>query len=222
HPVIARLQVFCSEDLGAFYLDILKDRLYTTAANSHARRSAQTALAHITHSVLRIMAPMLSFTAEEAWPIFAPDAWRDGGETIFTQTWYRFPEVVDAAALITKWNRIRALRAEVMRAIEEQRIAGRVGSSLQAELVLRVSGEDHALLASLDDDLRFVTITSAATLELAPEGAEPVIEVSASTRAKCERCWHYRDEVGSNPAHPTLCGRCTSNLYGDGEIRRFA
>ncbi len=222
HPVISRLQILCSEDLGAFYLDILKDRLYTTAANSHARRSAQTALAHITHSVLRIMAPMLSFTAEEAWPIFAPRAWREGGETIFTQTWYRFPEIADADALIAKWNRIRAIRAQVMRAIEEQRIAGRVGSSLQAELVLRVGGEDHDLLASLEDDLRFVTITSAATLERAPAGAEPVIEVSASKRQKCERCWHYRDEVGSDPAHPGLCGRCTSNLYGDGEIRRFA
>ncbi|MCO5122100.1 MAG: class I tRNA ligase family protein, partial [Burkholderiaceae bacterium] len=177
---------------------------------------------HITHSVLRIMAPMLSFTAEEAWPIFAPDAWRDGGETIFTQTWYRFPEVTDAATLIAKWNRIRAVRAHVMRAIEEQRIAGHVGSSLQAELVLRVGGEDHALLASLGEDLRFVTITSAATLEAATDGIEPVIEVSASARPKCERCWHYRDDVGADPAHPTICGRCTSNLYGDGEIRRFA
>ena len=224
HPVVAKLQVFCAEDLGAFYLDVLKDRLYTTAPASLARRSAQTALWHITHAMLRWMAPFLSFTAEEAWQVFAPAAKR--GESIFCETYWKFPEADagagaagDAAALLAKWARIRELRDGVNKEIESLRAAGAVGSSLQANVALTLPQADHDLLASLGGDLKFVLITSAARLA---EGAQPAIEVQASQARKCERCWHWRDDVGHDPAHAGLCGRCTSNLYGAGETRRFA
>ncbi len=222
HPVVARLQTFCSEDLGAFYLDVLKDRLYTTAAGSPARRSAQTALYHLTHGLLRLMAPILSFTAEEAWPLFAPTLHREQGETIFTQTYYAYPQPADAHALLPKWTRIRELRALVLKELEARRAAGEIGSSLQAEVTLTVNPEDHALLASLGDDLRFVLITSKAALAPAAPGVALGASVTPSAHPKCERCWHLRADVGHDPAHPTLCGRCTSNLFGGGEARRIA
>jgi isoleucyl-tRNA synthetase len=223
HPVVARLQTFCSEDLGAFYLDILKDRLYTTAPGSHARRSAQSALHHVAHALVRLMAPILSFTAEEAWPLLAPRLHQEAGETIFTQTWPALPQAADAQALLTRWARIRELRAQVLRELETCRAAGTIGSSLQADVELAVSAEDHALLATLGDDLRFVLITSRAALAPALGADQPAqVRIAASGHPKCERCWHLRADVGHDPAHPTLCGRCTSNLFGEGEARRAA
>jgi isoleucyl-tRNA synthetase len=213
HPVVAKLQLYCSEDLGGFYLDVLKDRLYTTAANSKARRSAQTALWHITHAMLRWMAPFLSFTAEEAWKLFG----QSETGTIFTETYWPF-EAADAA-LIAKYSRIRAIRDEVNKVIEEQRAAGAVGSSLQAEVSLGLPPEDHALLATLGDDVKFIFITSA--IELVASDAQ-FIRANPSKYSKCERCWHYREDVGSHAEHPSICGRCVSNLYGEGEIRSHA
>ncbi len=214
HPVVAKLQVFCSEDLGAFYLDVLKDRLYTTAPGSHARRSAQTALHHITHAMLRWMAPFLSFTAEEAWPLLA-GAQNKG--SIFFETWADLPPAEDG--LLAKWARIGDIRALANKEIEAVRTQGAVGSSLQALLTITAPADDAALLRSLGDDLRFVTITSAATVV---DGNELAVSVTPATAAKCERCWHYRDDVGHDPAHPTICGRCTSNLFGAGEARSVA
>jgi isoleucyl-tRNA synthetase len=213
HPVVAKLQIYCSEDLGAFYLDILKDRLYTTAARSLARRSAQTALHVITHATLRWMAPFLSFTAEEAWKI-AGDS-----ESIFLGTYSDLPAPDEA--LLAKWSRIRSLRDAVNKEIEALREQGKVGSSLQASVSLAVPAQEplHADLASLGADLKFVLISSAATLET---GALQAVRVEPSTATKCERCWHYRDDVGHDPAHPTICSRCTSNLFGPGEDRKFA
>ena len=212
HPVVAKLQVYCSEDLGAFYLDVLKDRLYTSAPKSVARRSAQTALWHITQAMLRWMAPFLSFTAEEAWGIFAP-----GLGSIFAQTYW--PMVTPDAALLAKWQAIRELREAVNKAIEDVRSAGGLGSSLQAKVVLTAPPEAHALLASLGDGLKFVFITSAVTLKA---GETLAISVTPASATKCERCWHYRDDVGVAAAHPTICGRCVSNLYGKGEVRSVA
>ena len=211
HPVVAKLQVFCSEDLGAFYLDVLKDRLYTTGPKSHARRSAQTALWHLTHAMLRWMAPILSFTAEEAWKVF------DGGETIFTETYW--PLSTPDAALLERWRAIREVRETVNKAIEAVRTEGGVGSSLQAEVTLTAPPETFALLSSLGDDLRFVLITSAARLQA---GDALAVDVTPSTHTKCERCWHWRDDVGHDAQHPTVCGRCTSNLFGAGEPRSIA
>ncbi|MDI3383132.1 isoleucine--tRNA ligase [Xenophilus aerolatus] len=211
HPVVAKLQVYCSEDLGAFYLDVLKDRLYTTAPGSRARRSAQTALWHITQAMLRWMAPFLSFTAEEAWK-FAGKS-----ESIFMETYSAFGE--PDAALLAKWSRIREIRDAVNKDIEAVRAAGQLGSSLQANVTLTVAADDHALLTSLGDDLKFVFITSAIEL-IAGDALSTAVAASSDT--KCERCWHWRADVGSDPAHPTICGRCTANLYGAGEARSHA
>ena len=215
HPVVAKLQVYCSEDLGAFYLDVLKDRLYTTAPKSLARRSAQTALWHITQAMLRWMAPFMSFTAEEAWGVFAP-----GRGSIFTQTYW--PLATPDAALLAKWAAVRTVREAVNKAIEDLRSAGGVGASLQANVTVTAPPESHALLASLGDDLKFVFITSAVTLLAGADGSALAVAVAAATAPKCERCWHYRDDVGSDAAHPTICGRCVSNLHGDGEVRHVA
>jgi isoleucyl-tRNA synthetase len=214
HPVVAKLQVFCSEDLGAFYLDILKDRLYTTAPDSRARRSAQTALWHISHAMLRWMAPFLSFTAEEAWKVLAPKQ----SASIFIET-YSDTSAWTNDALLPKWTRIREIRDTVNKEIEAVRSAGQLGSSLQADLTLRADSADHALLASLGPDLKFVTITSTATLEA---GDALAVTVTPSQAPKCGRCWHYRTDVGTDTAHPTICARCASNLYGSGEVRQVA
>jgi isoleucyl-tRNA synthetase len=223
HPVVSKLQNYCSEDLGGFYLDILKDRLYTTAVDSKARRSAQTALWHITQSLLRMLAPVLSFTVEEAWSSFAgAEAYAASDETIYTQTWWKLPEVPGADALLEKYATILAVRADVTKQLEDLRTSGAIGSSLQAELEIRASGEKYKVLASLDDDLKFVFITSLAkAIEVAGE-ADEAVAVAASREAKCERCWHYRADVGAHADHPTLCGRCHSNLFGAGEVRTIA
>jgi isoleucyl-tRNA synthetase len=222
-PVYSKLQNYCSEDLGGFYLDILKDRLYTSAVTSHARRSAQTALWHITQSLLRVMAPALSFTAEEAWAIFAgEEAYKASDETIFTQTWWRLPELADADALLAKYTALRAVRTDVTKQLEDLRTSGAIGSSLQAELTIKAAGDKYKLLASLEDDLKFVFITSLAqAVEVAAE-ADEAVEVAASTAEKCERCWHYRADVGAHADHPTLCGRFHSNLFGAGEKSKVA
>jgi isoleucyl-tRNA synthetase len=219
HPVVAKLQIYCSEDLGSFYLDILKDRLYTTAPKSLARRSAQTALWQITQAMLRWMAPFLSFTAEEAWAVLGADGKTPAAsrESIFMDCYSTLAE--PDAALLAKWARIREIRDAVNKDIEVLRADGKLGSSLQANVTLTVAADDHALLASLGDDLKFVFITSA--IELIA-GSELSIRASTSNDVKCERCWHYRDDVGSDSAHPTLCGRCTSNLFGAGEDRKMA
>ncbi len=211
HPVVAKLQLYCSEDLGGFYLDILKDRLYTTAPKSPARRSAQTALWKITQAMLRWMAPFLSFTAEEAWKIVG------SSDTIFLETFARFDGTDDA--LLAPWTRLREIRDLANKEIEALRAAGRLGSSLQANLRIAAEPADLALLQGLGDDLKFVFIASAVELVA---GGPLAITASATSDAKCERCWHYRADVGHDPAHPTICGRCTSNLFGAGEVRSHA
>jgi isoleucyl-tRNA synthetase len=212
HLVVQKLQAFCSEDLGAFYLDILKDRLYTCGAQSHARRSAQTALWHITHALVRLMAPILSFTAEESWALFAGKA----DDSVFFHTLHELPQPAGADGLLEKWNRIRVLRAPARKEIEELRVAGKVGSSLQAEIELHVDGADFEALASLGDDLKYVMLTSGARTVRSGEAAR--VSVRPSEHAKCERCWHYRADVGSEG----LCARCNSNLNGPGEKRVHA
>ena len=211
HPVVAKLQLFCSEDLGGFYLDVLKDRLYTTQPKSQARRSAQTALWQLTQALLRWMAPFLSFTAEEAWRLVG------ASDSIFLEEYWRFD--APDAALLAKWARIRAIREQVNKDIEVQREQGAIGSSLQAKVTLGAAPEDHALLASLGADLKFAFIVSAIHLEAA--GALS-IGVNASKDTKCERCWHYQPDVGQHTGHPTLCGRCVGNLFGAGETRTVA
>ncbi|MGH8675819.1 MAG: class I tRNA ligase family protein, partial [Burkholderiales bacterium] len=215
HLVAQRLQSFCSEDLGAFYLDILKDRLYTCGADSTARRSAQTALWHATHALARLMAPILSFTAEELWQVLT----RSKEDSVFFHTWHALPDVPDAAALLAKWDRLRELRDPVRKQIEQLRTEGKVGSSLQAEVEFCVDGADYEMLASLGEDLKYVVLTSAARVVRTEDTRTAA---TPSRHPKCERCWHYRKEVGAHAEHPGLCGRCISNLFGPGEVRPHA
>ena len=214
HTAIQRLHNFCSEDLGAFYLDVLKDRLYTTAAASRARRAAQTALWHILQTLTRLIAPVLSFTAEEIWALIGKS------ESVFLELWHTLPEQEGEEELLRRWRRLRELRALATKRLEELRVAGQIGASLQGEVTYYADGEDYALLASLGDDLRFVLITSSARVERA--SGETRLEAAPSPHAKCERCWHYRADVGADPQHPGLCGRCLSNLHGAGEARTHA
>jgi len=214
HFIVQKLQSFCSEDLGGFYLDILKDRLYTSGADSRARRAAQNALHHLTHALARWMAPILSFTGEEMWAQLAGE-----DNSVFLQTWHELPAQAGEADLLDRWTRIRAVRAEVQKELETVRVAGAIGSSLQAEVTLHASPDTQALLAPLGDDLRFVLITSQARVNAAETDH---IDVTPSAAKKCERCWHYRDDVDTHVDHSGLCGRCVSNLYGDGEARTHA
>ncbi len=217
HTAVARLQIFCSEDLGAFYLDILKDRLYTTGKDSTARRAAQTALHHITHALLKLLAPILSFTVEEAWVDLGGNP---ASPTIFTERFHDVPALPDADQLAARWTRLRVIRADTMREIEAVRTRGEIGSSLAAEIDYRASGDDLALLQSLGDDLRFVMLVSRADVH-AGDGAL-TIQVQATGHDKCGRCWHHRADVGHDDQHPELCGRCVDNLFGQGETRRHA
>jgi isoleucyl-tRNA synthetase len=218
HSVGQRLQNFCSEDLGGFWLDILKDRLYTAAKASRSRRSAQTALAHVTQMLLRLMAPILSFTAEEAWEVLNPGK----DESVFFHTWNDvLPPQEGEKELLARWARLREIRSAVTRRLEDSRAAGQIGSSLQAEVSLGAAGPDLALLRSLGDDLKFVLITSKADVREG-QGTDIGIEVAVSANPKCERCWHWRADVGSDPRHATICARCVSNLEGPGEAREHA
>lgn len=217
HNVVSMLQTFASADLGSFYLDVLKDRLYTTAPGSEARRSAQTALWYITKTLLRLMAPVLSFTAEEAFKVFSPNE----SETIFTERFEPLPEVAGAEALLAKWDAVRTVRADLQKKIEELRGEGQIGSSLQAVVRIEVAPAVYDALASLGDELRFVMIVSAVELVKSAD-EETHFAVSASKEGKCERCWHYVAGIGSDAEHPTLCPRCASNLFGAGEKRLFA
>jgi isoleucyl-tRNA synthetase len=210
HLVAQKLQAFCSEDLGAFYLDVLKDRLYTCAADSAARRSAQTALWHITHSLVRLMAPILSFTAEELWQLFSGKK----DDSVFFRTWHEVPLPPDGGSLLTKWTRLRELRAPVRKEVETLRAEGKVGSSLQAEVDLKAPAPDYELLASLENELKFLMMTSAAR---ATRADQLEAKVAPSEHPKCERCWHYLADVNDEG----LCGRCQTNLRGPGESRKY-
>jgi isoleucyl-tRNA synthetase len=223
HFVVQKLHNFCSEFLGGFYLDILKDRLYTCGATSLARRSAQSALWHIANSLLRLFAPVLSFTADEAWSHFARRGKSEAdSDSVFLHCVYELPPLTDAAALKRRWLLIREVRTEVQKELEALRVKGEIGSSLAAEVEIHASGERYRTLAELGDDLRFVLITSAARVQEVNDPAQEKLVVRASSQPKCPRCWHYRADIGSHPAHPQLCGRCVSNLYGPGEARVHA
>jgi len=217
HLAVQKFVSFCSEDLGGFYLDILKDRLYTAGETSHARRAAQSALHHITHAMMRLMAPILSFTADEIWQTLGLDA----GKTVFEEVWYSLPEHGLAEADIRAWEDILNVRALVNKAIEEKRSAGLVGSSLQSEIDIYTQSDSYESLRRLGDDLRFVLIASRATVH-EETGSGLRIVVTPSAHAKCDRCWHYRADVGADAEHPHICGRCVSNLFGKGEARSHA
>ena len=217
HTAVQKLLSFCSEDLGSFYLDILKDRLYTAGENSAARRSAQNALYHITHALARLIAPILSFTGEEVFEMLSGK----NDVSVFEQQWYELPEAQLSASALNLWPFIRNLREQTInKKLENMREAGEIGSSLAAELDIYATGKSYEGLSRVQDELKYVFITSRATLHRGDRAVE--IKAAPSAHAKCERCWHYRADVGSDTNHPTLCGRCVSNLFGSGEARRYA
>jgi len=223
HLIYQKLHNFCVVDLGAFWLDVIKDRLYTTPAGGLPRRSAQTALYHVAEAMVRWFAPILSFTAEEIWS-FLPGR-RD--ESVMFSSWYEFPQASRAATVAVDWDAVIALRAEVARELERLRVAGSIGAPLEAEVEVYCDAAWREKLTALGDELRFVLITSAAVVhDAARRPADAVaakdgvwIAVRPSGAPKCVRCWHRRADVGSDATHPELCGRCVSNLTGAGETR---
>jgi len=222
HRVYQMLHNFCVVDMGGFYLDVIKDRLYTTGRRSLPRRSAQTAMYQIAEAMVRWLAPVLSFTAEEIWESLPGER----GSSVFLETWHELMTVHDPEV---DWSALMPMREAVARALEARRAAGEIGAGLDAEVVLYTDGEQADQLRELGDELRFVLITSSAAVE--PRAAAPpaaiedsgwLIGVTPSTAVKCVRCWHRRADVGRVPGHPKICGRCAGNLEGPGETRRFA
>jgi len=217
HFAVQDIVQFCSEDMGAFYLDILKDRLYTMQAGSLGRRSAQTALYHIARNLVLLLSPILCFTAEEAWTVLTGNE----EDSVLFQTMHVFPELAEAeiTALTQKWQAIRTVRDVVNAAIEPLRADKSIGSSLQVDTIITVPSDLMPYVTALGDELRFVLMVAHVTVQ---EGAELTATVSADEGQKCERCWHYTDDIGIDSQHPTICGRCATNLDGKGEQRLFA
>jgi isoleucyl-tRNA synthetase len=240
HTIYQRVHNFCVVDMGGFYLDVIKDRLYTTRADSLARRSAQTAMHHIAEAMVRWLAPVLSFTAEEIWA--AMPGTRPA--SVFLATWHALPS--GSSGTVIDWDAALATRVAVARELERLRNSGAIGAGLEADVDLYCGPRLRAALAALGDELRFVMITSEARVhDVAARGAEAVsaepepdaaaggassrsagdalwIRVRPSTQPKCVRCWHRRADVGTDPRHPQLCARCVANVAGPGEERRFA
>jgi isoleucyl-tRNA synthetase len=215
--------------LGSFYLDIIKDRQYTAQADGIARRSCQTALYHIAEALTRWIAPILSFTADEIWQALPGQR----SEFVFTETWYEGLSALaqDSGINDEFWAQLITIRDEVNKSLEQARRDKKIGGTLEAKVTLFVNAELEKVLAQLGDELRFVLLTSDVTLKpLAEAGSDAVetelsnlkVTVEVAEAEKCERCWHHREDVGSNPEHPGLCGRCVTNVAGEGEQRRYA
>jgi isoleucyl-tRNA synthetase len=228
--VYQRVHNFCAFEMGAFYLDILKDRLYTTGYDSRARKSAQTAMYHMLEAMVRWIAPVLSFTAEEIHQ-FVPG---ERSDSIFLETWYEGLFELDNAEVERKrWKSVIQVRDAVSKSIETVRKEGKAGSSLAVEVDVWLDGDLLDAVASMGDELRFVLLTSEARVDLlaaSPEDAERfrleegdmALIVTPSEQEKCVRCWHYREDVGTDPEHPEICGRCVENIFGAGETRQIA
>lgn len=229
HLIIQKLHNFCVSDMGAFYLDIIKDRQYTMATDSRGRRSAQTAMYHIVNALVRWLAPVTSFTAEEIWQYLPGNK----AASVFLSTWYVDLAMLPENELMNEayWEKIRAVRDAVNKEIENQRNAGKIGSALEAEVYLYCGPNLKQQLDALGDELRFVLITSFA--KVIPEHAGPLdavltdvpglsLKIEPTKNPKCERCWQRRSDVSANSEYPGICGRCVENIAGPGEIRNFA
>ena len=208
-------------------MDITKDRVYTCKSDSLARRSAQTAQYHIAQALVRWIAPILSFTADEIWD--AIPGKREA--SVFEEEWYPLPQAAAPSELNeTYWDFMADVKVAVNKALEQKRNEGGVGKSLEADAILYCDSEIRSALEKLENELRFVLITSKAELKKAEEAkgvAESeisglYIDIQKSAAQKCERCWHHRDDVGVNPNHPSICGRCVENVEGGGEERFYA
>jgi isoleucyl-tRNA synthetase len=228
HLVYQKVHHFCSVDLGSFYLDVLKDRQYTCREDSLPRRSAQTAMFHIAEALVRWLAPILSFTADEIWR-YLPGR---RSESVFLETWYEELFPLDESSPYGRefWEFVLKVREAVSKELEVLRVRGEIGSSLDAEVELFCDEPVRESLSKIEDELRFVFITSSATVSPRNGGAASLpteipgleLRVKASAQPKCVRCWHHREDVGRHPEHPELCGRCVENVVGGGEARRYA
>ena len=241
HQVTQHIAAFCSQDLGSFYLDIIKDRQYTTQTDGQPRRSAQTAIYHMTHALIRWITPILTFTAQEAWEVLQGKNGADAGY-VFTESWYVFPEFELSALSNDDWQRIMRAKDMVNKQIETARENKLINANLSADVTLYADGPMYDSLAKLEEELRFVLITSKATLAALSEAPSAIneadglptedqsensvtdlsVNVSAATGTKCVRCWHIRDDIGVDAAHPELCARCVTNVTGNGEVRYYA
>ena len=232
HQVCQAVVGFCSQDLGGFYLDIIKDRQYTTKANGEARRSAQTAIYHIAHALLRWIAPILSFTAQEAWEILKGTHTSNGDGYIFTEEWYEFPPVVLDDVSESDWQAILNVKETVNKAYEIARTDKVINANLSANVTVYAPDTIMASLNRLGDELKFVLISSQASVKpfaekpsnvtYTDEDSQVAVVVKPATGKKCIRCWHIREDIGINPAHPEICGRCVENVEGQGEVRHYA
>ncbi len=235
HRIYQLVHNFCAVDMGSFYLDIIKDRQYTTRTDSIPRRSAQTAMYHVVESLVRWLAPITSFSAEEIWQHMPGQRER----SVFLSTWYELPAAYYSEGEILQcmgvnfWERVIGVRDAVSKELEKLRVDGRIGSSLDAEVDLYADEETAVMLGAVEDELRFILITSYARVHPLDERPDDAVDagipdmqlwISAtpSSHAKCIRCWHHREDVGSEPAHPEICGRCVENITGEGEVRRYA
>jgi len=227
--IYQKVHHFCVIDLGGFYLDIIKDRQYTAKTDGLARRSAQTAMYHVLEALTRWLAPILSYTADEIWQ-YLPGQRR---ESVFLETWYDGLSALTADSPLNRefWQTLMAIRTEVSKELEKSRAKGDIGASLNAEIELYGSALYCAELCRVADELRFIFICSKATVfdeQSCPSDAVSTdleglkLRVIASAQAKCVRCWHQREDVGSHAEHPELCGRCVDNVSGEGEVRLYA
>lgn len=227
HVIYQKIHNFCAVDMGSFYLDIIKDRQYTTPVNSNARRSCQTAMYHIVHALTRWLAPILSFTAEEIWR-FIPG--NKKSSSVFLEQWYEdWPEISNVD--IAYWKTVSMIRDDVNKALENQRREGIIGSPLAANVTIYANESTQPLLDRLKDELRFVLITSSAMVRPISERPSSImmndelgvaIAVEPNTAPKCNRCWHRSEAIGLNSQHPELCPRCIGNISGQDELRQFA
>ena len=227
--VVARVQNFCTNEMGALYLDITKDRLYTMPADSHGRRSAQSAMYRIAEALVRWLAPILGFTAEEIWRSLPGEH----GESVLFETWYDgLVATQNSPEQRRYWHDLLAIRDTASRVLEGMRKGGQIGAALEAKLTIHADEATVTRYAPAMDELRFVFITSDVRLDKAGgqpedavltelEGADVWVSATVSDAAKCVRCWHRRDDVGSHADHPELCGRCVGNVEGPGESRRW-
>lgn len=230
HQVTQQVTAFCSQDLGGFYLDIIKDRQYTTMAAGEPRRSAQTAMYHIAHALLRWIAPILSFTAQEAWEALLKESATGANAYVFTQDWYELPDFSMDKISEADWTVILEAKDAINKVIEHAREQKQINANLSAAVSIYADGEIYDSLAKLEDELRFVLITSSASLNKLDESQSGNateldnlrVEVTSAEGTKCIRCWHVRDDVGSDPKHPEICTRCVSNIEGPGEVRHYA
>ena len=229
HNIYQKISSFCSQDMGAFYLDVLKDRLYTAKTDSIARRSAQTAMHHILQSLIRWMAPIMTYTSDEIWKLLGNQ------ENILFEQWYKIPQVADNSEWNeNNWLLLQEIRDANTKLLEQLRIKGDIGSSLDATVIVYVDDASYQQLKAINDELRFVLITSGAKLipmsdkpensaqECQLEDSTVYILAEVASGEKCVRCWHKRESVGTIDNHPELCGRCVENIEGQGEVRIYA